>query len=245
MNRIRRTESGMEEQVVDELLSLQEIDGEIASCRAELRAMEEESRQLEEGLEVARGRAAEIEVRVGEADRAVRQAERKVQAGRETLKRLQIRAQEVAKQRAHLAARAEVDAARQNLDASETAMLEGLQEQERVRAEHQEAVADFEREQLAAEERLAEIKRRSAELADSLAVHQDRRENRAIRIDGSVRSLYDRVRAGRTSKALAPLVDGVCGHCYTSIPLQKQAEIKGGRTLIVCETCGVILHPDR
>ena len=194
---------------------------------------------------MARRRAAEVAKSVGEADLSLRQSERTVQAGRATLKRLQLRAQEVAKERAALAARAEMDAARQNLDAAETAMLEAMQDQERVRAEHQAAQEALELEQQAAEERMSEISRLSAELADSLAVQSDRRENRALRIDGTIRSVYDRVRAGQTSKALAPVVDGVCGHCFTSIPLQRQAEIKGGKDLIVCETCGVILHAER
>jgi predicted nucleic acid-binding Zn-ribbon protein len=235
----------MESQVVDELLSLQEMDGEIARSRSELSAMEEESRLLEERLEAARRVESAIAVRVEEADRALRQYERTVQAGRATLKRLQQRAQEVAKQRAAMAARVEMDAARQNLDSAETAMLEGMQVQDRVRAEHQAALEALELEQRAADERLSEINRLSAELADSLAIQRDRRENRALRIDGSVRSVYDRVRAGRTSEALAPVVEGVCGHCFTSIPLQRQAEIRGGKALIVCETCGVILHADR
>lgn len=235
----------MESQVVDELLSLQEMDGEIARSRAELSAMEEESRLLEERLEAARRGESAIAVRVEEADRALRQYERTVQAGRATLKRLQQRAQEVAKQRAAMAARVEMDAARQNLDSAETAMLEGMQVQDRVRAEHQAALEALELEQQAADERLSEINRLSAELADSLAIQRDRRENRALRIDGSVRSVYDRVRAGRTSEALAPVVEGVCGHCFTLIPLQRQAEIRGGKALIVCETCGVILHADR
>ncbi len=235
----------MESQVVDELLFLQEMDGEIARSRAELRAMEEEARRLEEGLEAARKREVEIGVRVEEADRVLRQTERTVQAGRETLKRLQKRAQDVAKERAHLAARVEMDAARQNLDAAETAMLVAMQDQERARAEHKQSLEALELEQSAADERMSEIRQRSTELSDSLAVQNDRRENRAMRIDGSVRSVYDRVRAGRTSRALAPVVDGVCGHCFTSIPLQRQAEIRGGKSLIVCETCGVILHADR
>ena len=129
----------MESQVVDELLSLQEMDGDIARSRAELLAIGEESQLLEEGLEVARRREAEVAKSVGEADLSLRQSERTVQAGRATLKRLQLRAQEVAKERAALAARAEMDAARQNLDAAETAMLEAMQDQERVRAEHQAA----------------------------------------------------------------------------------------------------------
>jgi len=235
----------MESRAVEELLSLQEMDGEIARSRAELLAMQEESRLLEEELEAARQRESAIAVRVEEADRALRQSERTVQAGRATLKRLQQRAQEVAKERAAMAARAEMDAARQNLDSAETAMLEGMQVQEKVRAEHQGALEALEFEQQAADERLLEIRRLGAELADTLAIQRDRRENRALRIDGSVRSVYDRVRAGRTSEALAPVVEGVCGHCFTSIPLQRQAEIKGGKVLIVCETCGVILHADR
>jgi predicted nucleic acid-binding Zn-ribbon protein len=234
----------MEYQVLDELRSLQEMDGEIARNRAELRAMEEEAQLLGERLDAARQRESEIAARVEEADRALRQYERTVQAGRATLKRLQQRAQEVAKQRAALAARAEMDAARQNLDSAETTMLEGMQVQERVRAEHQAAQDALELERQATDERLAEIRRLRSELVDSIAVQTDRRENRALRIDGSVRSVYDRVRAGRTSEALAPVVDGVCGHCFTSIPLQRQAEIRGGKKLIVCETCGVILHAD-
>ena len=101
------------------------------------------------------------------------------------------------------------------------------------------------REEAAAQERLAVIGRRRMELEDEVAIQGDRRENRALRIDDSVRALYDRVRTGRTTSALAPVIDGVCGHCFTSIPKQRQAEIRGGQKLIVCETCGVILHADR
>jgi predicted nucleic acid-binding Zn-ribbon protein len=239
------TESGIVSDVVEELLSLQELDGAIARARSELRELDEEAQQLEEGLEALRRRESEAEVKVDGADRQLRQAERTVQAGRETVKRLQKRAQEVVNQRSHLAARAEMDAARQNLDAAETAMLESMQDQERFRAARQAVTDELERDQAIAEERLAEIRRRKQELSDQIAVQGDKRSNRAMRMDDSVVALYDRVRAGRTSSALAPVMDGVCGHCFTSIPLQRQAEIRGGKNLIVCETCGVILHADR
>ena len=52
-----------------------------------------------------------------------RVTERTVQAGRATLKRLQARAQEVHNMREHAAARAEIDAARQNLEAAEDAPI--------------------------------------------------------------------------------------------------------------------------
>ncbi|MCL7927427.1 MAG: C4-type zinc ribbon domain-containing protein [marine benthic group bacterium] len=239
------TESVIVSEVVDDLLSLQELDGAIARSRVELQELDEEARLLEESLEALRRRESEAEVRVDGADRQLRQAERTVQAGRATVKRLQERAQEVINQRAHLAARTEMDAARQNLDAAETAMLEAMQEQEKYRAARQAIVDELAQAEAAAQERLTEIERRKTELEDEVAIQGDRRENRALRIDDSVRALYDRVRTGRTTSALAPVIDGVCGHCFTSIPKQRQAEIRGGRNLIVCETCGVILHADR
>ena len=127
------TESVIVSEVVDDLLSLQELDGAIARSRAELRELDAETSLLEEGLEALRRRESEAEVKVDGADRQLRQAERTVQAGRATVKRLQERAQEVINQRSHLAARAEMDAARQNLDAAETTMLEAMQEQEKCR----------------------------------------------------------------------------------------------------------------
>ncbi len=95
------------------------------------------------------------------------------------------------------------------------------------------------------ESRTREIEARVDELEAELDRLQGRRGETAGRIDDDVRSEYDRVRGGRTTQALAPVVDGVCGHCYTAIPLQRQAEIRAGRKLVVCEGCGVILHADQ
>jgi predicted nucleic acid-binding Zn-ribbon protein len=79
-------------------------------------------------------------------------------------------------------------------------------------------------------------------LEDEIAIDLDKRSNRALRIDERARSLYDMVRRGRADSPMAPLLEGVCGHCYTAIPLQTQQVIRAGRVLVVCETCGVILH---
>jgi hypothetical protein len=235
----------MENSMVEELLGLQEMDAEIASCRKELRELEAERSEWEDRIAELERREREAAGKLASGDASMRAAERTVNAGRATLKRLQQRAQEIHNMREHLASRAEVDAARQNLDVAETSLLDAMQEQERARVDRDAAAAAVADAKSAAAERLAEIRARHDELSDRLAVERDRRENRALRIDESVRTLYDRVRGGRTTRALAPLVDGVCGSCYTSIPLQRQAEIRAGRALYVCEACGVILHAER
>lgn len=235
----------MENSMVEELLSLQEMDVEIASVRRELRELETERSDWEDRIAELERREREAAGKLATQDASMRAAERTVNAGRATLKRLQQRAQEIHNMREHLASRAEVEAARENLDLAETNLLEAMQAQERARAEQDAAAAAVAEARAEASERLGQIGARHDELTERLAIERDRRENRALRIDDSVRTLYDRVRGGRSTRALAPLVDGVCGSCYTSIPLQRQAEIRAGRALFVCEACGVILHAER
>ena len=114
----------MEGNTVESLLELQEIDGLIGERRARLLALRAEADQLVSELEVLNKEAVALKGRLEGVESELRHAERTVQAGRATLKRLQARAQEVHNMREHAAARAEVDAARQNLEAAETALPE-------------------------------------------------------------------------------------------------------------------------
>lgn len=232
----------MEGGIVESLLELQQIDQQILEQQARSQALAEESGALSQELEALEKEAVVLKARLEEADADLRQAERTVQAGRATLKRLQARAQDVHNMREHAAARAEVDAARQNLEIAEDQMLEAMQAQETARS----ALADLEgdvasrRDEYGQRTELLQAER--GRLDDEIAIQLDRRSNRALRIDDQALGLYDTVRRGRADSALAPLMDGVCGHCYTSIPLQTQQVIRAGRILVVCETCGVILH---
>jgi predicted nucleic acid-binding Zn-ribbon protein len=211
----------MEGNTVENLLQLQEIDALIGDRQLRLAALRAESETLVAELEGLEKETVALNARLEATEEELRHAERTVQAGRATLKRLQTRAQEVHNMREHTAARAEVDAARQNLELAEDELLDAMQDQETARA----ALTDLE-----------------GDLEEEIAIELDRRSNRALRIDERARSMYDTVRRGRADSPLAPLVDGVCGHCFTAIPLQTQQVIRAGRVLVVCETCGVILH---
>lgn len=233
---------GMEKDTLDNLRDLQEMDATIAAKTARVRALESERTELADELALFESRTDSLRARVEQSDAELRKAERTVQAARETLKRLQERALEVHNMREHLAARAEVDAARQNLEIAENEMLEAMQEQESARSAMADLQGDIASRREEYGDRMSELDAERARLEEEIAVHMDKRSNRALRIDARARSLYDTVRGGRANLALAPVVDGVCGHCYTSIPLQTQQVIRSGRTLVVCETCGVILH---
>ncbi len=229
-------------ETVEALLGLQEIDAVIEARESELAALEPELEEAESRLAGIRERLAALRHELGEAEEAFRKSQRSVQAGRATLKRLRDRADEVQDLRQHMAVRAELEAARRNLEAAETDAIEDLQDVETSReavdsldAELGEATSSF-------DERLSEVEARREELREELERHRGRRESRTDGIDESALKLYERVRRGRTESALAPLVGGHCGHCFTAVPLQRQAEIRTGRMLHRCEGCGVILH---
>ena len=232
----------MEGSLVESLIQLQEIDSQILEKQQRLRALTEENEGLSRELEGLEKEAARLKAKLAEAETDLRHAERTVQAGRETLKRLQARAQEVHNMREHTAARAEVDAARQNLEAAEDEMLDAMQAQETARAELLDLQGDIASRAEEYGQRSEQLRSECSLLDDEIAIQLDKRSNKALRIDEQALSLYDTVRRGRADNALAPLVDGVCGHCYTAIPLQTQQVIRAGRVLVVCETCGVILH---
>lgn len=235
----------MEEQTVDELLSLQELDTLIVMLRAERRSLTAERAEVQERFEALLKGESDMRTRVEKVEADVRRAERTVQAGRATLKRLQERAQELHRAREVAAARAEVDAARQNLDDAETLLLEEMQSHDRVRVGAEEAEKTLNEGRSEGEERCAEIDGRLNELDQELARAEANRRETSLRLDSRVRSIYERVSSGRTTQVLAPLAHGCCGHCFTAIPLQRQAEIRAGGTVVVCEGCGVILHPER
>ena len=235
----------MEQETVQELLSLQELDVTITRLHAERRQLEAERVQIEEKSAVWSAGESEQQARVELTALEVRRAERKVQAGRETVRHLKERAKGLQRSREVEASRSELEAATRNLDDAETDLLEGMQAHDRARIRQEEIDRQHGEERREAAERIAELNARLTEIDAELDRLKGRRGETAGKIDDSVRSTYDRVRGGRTTEALAPVVDGCCGHCYTAIPLQRQAEIRAGRKLVVCEGCGVILHAEQ
>jgi len=106
-----------------------------------------------------------------------------------------------------------------------------------------ELIRNLEKARAESEPRVEELMRARAEAETALAILNDRRHNSAIRLDAAALRLYERVRAGRASVALAPLTpEGACGHCYHTLPLQEQAEVRNASKLSRCEVCGVILY---
>ncbi|HJU88343.1 MAG TPA: hypothetical protein VJ672_03070 [Gemmatimonadaceae bacterium] len=108
----------------------------------------------------------------------------------------------------------------------------GLQLQELELTESDERQKDA-RGQLAEEQSALE-----AEISGARA----KRETTAARVPRPTLSKYDRIRGRGVRDAIVALRNNACGNCNTAIPLQRRNVIAGGRSIDVCEGCGVLLY---
>lgn len=228
---------------VGELLVLQEIDLEILRITTQLDVYDRELASLRESVEDLQATAAKITAQKEEAEERVRRFQRSVQAGRATLKRLETRAAAVENMQQHFAVRTETDTARRNLRMAEEDALDAMQDVETLSERLAETEAALGEANARLEAREAEIGGERKGLEGELAARSDRKQAQEERLDRRSLRLYESVRGGRTASALCALTpDGACGHCFTAVPKQRQADIRAGRELAVCEGCGVILY---
>lgn len=53
---------------------------------------------------------------------------------------------------------------------------------------------------------------------------------------------YERIRKGKAPLALYALHGDACGHCFTTVPVQRRVLIQRGTSIEGCEACGVLLY---
>lgn len=230
---------------VEALLSLQDIDEEIRERKSALQELTPEVEEAEARMEDIRQRLEAARQELEDAEKRRRSDQRSVEAGRETLKRLRERAEEVESMKQHQAVRSELATARGNLDQAEEKALESMQRVEDVEARVSAVEEELEEAEATYRELSEQVEARRRELEDEIDQRREMRESRVGSLDDDVLRLYEEVRRGKTRAVLAPLDGRHCGHCYTMIPPQRQNEIRSSGQLHRCEECGVILHaPD-
>jgi predicted nucleic acid-binding Zn-ribbon protein len=243
--RRQMTEASDQSGVLQQLLALHEIDQRILEGERELRRCREELATLEENVLALEARLEKMETELAGARADARRSERAVEDKRATLDRLRSRVNQVQNERQYSAASLEFDLVRQDLRKLEDQVLEYMQRVEELENGRKEIVAALDEARAEAGPRREEIVNRVEKLDEELEIMRDRRHNLAIRIDSGALGLYDRIRAGRSHIAMAPLTEeSVCGNCYTAVTIHQQMQIKRMASLVCCEGCGVILYPE-
>ena len=91
----------------------------------------------------------------------------------------------------------------------------------------------------------AELEGIEAETAAQIAELQKSADAAIVKIDERLLTAYRRIRSNvRNGLAVVTIKRDACGGCFNRIPPQRQAEIRQGKKIIICEYCGRILVND-
>jgi predicted nucleic acid-binding Zn-ribbon protein len=227
---------------LEALLALQERDLEVASSDDALRALEPETRQLDEALQAAERAVEQARRGVQEAMARRDELEGKIASHRSMQEQRRQRLEWVRGAKEASTLMAELDLTRSVLAKVEAEFMRSgdmVSAAELKVAEAERALEDV---------RAAQAARREALHSKRDAIYAEReramaaRNGQAQNVQASVLARYERIRRGKAPLALYRLHGDACGHCYTAVPTQRRSLILRGSTLEGCEACGVLLY---
>ena len=232
----------MTEQRRTALKELQHLDLRILEGQQRISDFDPRFVEAEESALVLESEAEKTRTRLKEMKLEERRLVASVDEKRAREKRLDERLGSVRNLREEAAVSAELEMIKRALQADEQeayTLIDQIRKTEERLAEVDETLAQ---ERDVVEPKMAELIAARADAQKGLASFESERERFVGSMDASELRLYDGIRRGGRSIAVADLTqDGACGHCFGVVPLQVRNEVLHGDALIRCEGCGVIL----
>jgi uncharacterized protein len=225
------------------LLDLQAKDLAVAEVERRLGALREETGVLDQALDRAREGLEAARRAAADAERRRDELEQKIESYRVLQERRQQRLEHVRNPKEASTLMAELDLAKSVVAKEENDWVrssDAVTQAQFKAAEEERNVSTVAEGQTPDRQRLEE---RRQELEAELVQAQWDREESASQLERPLRIRYDRLRKARSGDVIVPLVNGACGGCHTSIPLNRRSQIRAGTVVDNCEVCGAILYP--
>lgn len=224
------------------LLALQEDDSAMAAIDARLRGLDERAQVLDDERQAAAAAVERAHAGVESEEKRRRDLSLKIDEHRSIQERNLSTLDAVRKSRETQAAMTQVDVARRVL-AQEESELQALNariaELKRAAEAIVQELDDVDQRQSSERD---ELVRARAELETEFGEASAKRAAAAASVPRGILSKYERIRGREKSFALYQLRGAACGRCNTAIPLQRRNVMAAGRTIEVCEGCGVLLY---
>lgn len=224
------------------LLTLQEDDTAMAAIDERLRELDRRTEALDGERAAVNASMERTRANAEAAEKERRELAQKIEEHRAMQERNLSVLDAVRKQREATAAMTQVDIVRRVLVQEENDLqsLNGrIADLKRAEEATLAELGDVDERQSA--ER-ADIARQRAELEAELEAARQKRAESAAQVPRSILSKYERIRGREKSLALYQLRGAACGRCNTAIPLQRRNVMAAGRSIEVCEGCGVLLY---
>jgi predicted nucleic acid-binding Zn-ribbon protein len=193
--------------------------------------------EIQAPLVAARNELERAQAELAEAQSQSRHFELELVSNNEQFKKLQTQQMNVRNQIEYNAFIHEMDALKDRADALEDSGIRWIERAETAKEKLPQLAARVEEESKKAAEATAKLDAKTAELR---RIHDEASVLRAPilpKLQTSVLSYYDRLRASGKTPFVAIVRRGACGGCGFRHPPQKLQEIKMGRRMTACEQC--------
>lgn len=227
------------------LYELQKIDSKIDEINKVKGELPLEVQDLEDEVAGLDTRIANINAEIEELNALTKQRRREVDQARIQIANYKEQQNNVRNNREFDAITKEIEYQELEIELAEKRLKEyaGAMKSKKASLEEAEQVAAERKIDLEAKQ--SELAGIEAETAPLIAEYEVKAGKAKAKIDARLLAAYDRIRSNvRNGLAVVTVRRDACGGCYNRIPPQRQADIRQGKKVIICEYCGRILVSD-
>ena len=206
---------------------LHETDEQSVSREQQLARHPELRRAHEAKVAAARAVLAAIDQRLASALQRRRALERDIAAFDVQQKHFEKQLLAVTDQKQYLAVQHEISGVRARRDTLETEALELLDQEER--------------ETKARPDKAHALERAESEASAAFAALEAERQRVCAQLPPASRQRYERLRSGRSGRAVAAIDHNACGACHRGLPPAGLQAARRRDALLICDGCGSLM----
>ncbi len=228
---------------LQKLVALQNLDSTIRKLEKDLKSLPQRRAEIETEFDQRAFEIRALEQRRDDSRHTRARLENEVVEQRGRVERAERNLMSSKKQDEYTAAIREADAARKQISALETQILEQMEIFEQAEAalkERADVIAGLHSDRVA---RLKEFDEETRFQTEQLAKSRTEREQLFASLPKAMSGLYTRISTRiRDGVAVAEARNGACTACFMALRPQVMAEVRRGGEVITCDNCNRILY---
>ena len=234
----------MQEKIIA-LYELQKIDSKIDGINKVKGELPLEVQDLEDEMAGMKTRIEHINAEIEELNSLTKQRKREVDQAKIMIGNYKEQQNNVRNNREYDAISKEIEYQELEIELAEKRLKEyagGIKAKKLQLEEAENQMKEREADLAAKKAELEGIEAETAPLVEEYGVQEAQAKEK---IDERLLAAYERIRRNvRNGLAVVTVKRDACGGCFNRIPPQRQADIRQGKKIIVCEYCGRILVAD-
>lgn len=227
---------------IQTLIELQKLDAEIYQLTQQLKDTPARLQALKEQFEGKKVEVQQAETRYKSVQVSRNSLETDLQAQEDAIAKANTQLSQIKTNKEYTAKISEIEGIKADKSITEEKILLSYDEADAVKAEVERAKQTLQAQEKIYLEQKAEIEAAGEGLRDRIKVLEGQRQQLVPAVDKAVLLKYQRILSNKEGVAIVPLQAGACGGCYMNVPPQVVNRIKMYDELVQCEVCIRILY---